>query len=923
MDTEIRKWLENYDPEMFDKIRDCINNKNKTKYSDIIKVLFKKITADAPDNRLKSLSELNILSSEELKICSEIVIGNMNTDNTASVKHLAERFIQAYFQLNMLKKQMQKYESICDVFAGVQFSKNFFNDISVNIISRWLKTITRKLYQYRNVLLYNQSGANDIKFLKGTDTVRKCRIGGNFRLMWRLESKEHIFTMLKISKHDNQDKVIMPSATGLIPGYVYWNMREFLRRILWLNMLSSEKKTAHNIIKYLNDDTHYVYDDNQIMAMEFANETLHNVNTNNVSLIGNAGSGKSVIGSSWLKSCARNKEKCIYLTMSKNLVNRTKEQFKTELTAITAEHKLYNSDMPQEIVAYNDTFTFMSQCLNNNTAKYLNPKQSYDIFYKTCLNIKNGWHGNKNRKIKMFWHCIHGVIKGGLSPHREINYVKEPIDVGEPLTKQEFCEHKLNSKRMLLTDDELQFLYKTVYPEYENKLRSENKYDDNDLARVILKLSRYKLMMPAYEAVFIDECQDLTEIQLLALNYALKNARKKIFASDRCQMIQPTFFQAGKMISYANAINGISAEQAYSQNLNFNYRSNPSIVKLQNEIVHNMPIALKSEEKIDIISMIENEGNADNELPILISSSDTNKESMLNMVSVLDEAQLKVIVSDSNNNDDVLSKAKAEDVYDCKGLEFPNILAWNIFSSAYDETNHGWDWKYFYVAATRARKKLIIYEDNLSENENVFFNKCAKEGKITICHDLHEKKDGTNETWYNWLLSWLADITDEDKLLIASNYEETEKYDQAAAIYEQFIEEGYEQDYQRCVAKSLLQKKKYDDFIRMISSIDQIEEVSNIFIEADDVQPRELLAYYIVNMNPDDKPGQELEMIKLKIFNRYGNDSINFKELLRSVVEAYPECMINFNTWKNKQITDVRKMARSIKMKIQGSDIYV
>lgn len=82
-----------------------------------------------------------------------------------------------------------------------------------------------------------------------------------------------------------------------------------------------------------------------------------------------------------------------------------------------------------------------------------------------------------------------------------------------------------------------------VYEKYQAYLHRHRLFDDNDMARLLLK-SRMKPQRPygVYGAVFVDECQDLTQMELLAIFHLLSGTRHKRMASDRCQMVQPTYF---------------------------------------------------------------------------------------------------------------------------------------------------------------------------------------------------------------------------------------------------------------------------------------------------------------------------------------------------------------------------------------------
>ena len=107
--------------------------------------------------------------------------------------------------------------------------------------------------------------------------------------------------------------------------------------------------------------------------------------------------------------------------------------------------------------------------------------------------------------------------------------------------------------------------------------------------------------------MFLDECQALTEVEITALCYLLKNATHKMMASDRCQMIQPTLFDPRQMITDANRINGIIEAPVSPSYLHYNYRSSYQIIAFQNFITQWMSkqgTSLTVEEK-EPVSAIE------------------------------------------------------------------------------------------------------------------------------------------------------------------------------------------------------------------------------------------------------------------------------------------------------------------------------
>ena len=77
---------------------------------------------------------------------------------------------------------------------------------------------------------------------------------------------------------------------------------------------------------------------------------------------------------------------------------------------------------------------------------------------------------------------------------------------------------------------ERESVYKEVISEFWNSLKN-NDWDDQDKARAIFQLSSEKGLQ-IYRNIFIDEVQDLTELQLIALLSLVKPFEKANFLNS-------------------------------------------------------------------------------------------------------------------------------------------------------------------------------------------------------------------------------------------------------------------------------------------------------------------------------------------------------------------------------------------------------
>ncbi|MDD6383250.1 MAG: hypothetical protein PUG02_07875 [Selenomonadaceae bacterium] len=719
-------------------------------------------------------------------------------------------------------------------FTGIQFSKRLFRNVPDDILRRWVKVMPRILHRYYLVLTRSESGKNDIKYLKGADRrlagrVTKCRLGGNYRLLWCL-SPDHVFNILGIVRHDDQDTFAAARGVigkeGRLTGYVHWSPRRFLRRLYSCQI--QNRYARHSLETMLILESRFNYDETQRLVVRRAGGVA------NLSVVGNAGSGKSVVGFHWISKRLEKQEHCLYLTMSSNLVDRLSSSYHAEMDTDGQEKTIL--PLPGDLVfnkdwlIFTDTFSFLHnvrkvrEIEETGKIRFMDPQQSFHFFRQVCKDIKSGWGKlqeagmTQDEKIMLAWRKIHGIIKGCIPNKNNLDYGQEPLLIRDRLGMEEYIRRERDvSKQHQLSEQAREFLYKQLLPQYQRALQERQLGDDNDLARFVLQHSTPR---QKWQAAFLDECQDLTEVELLALGYQLKHCAHKLMASDRCQIIQPTLFDPAQMLTDMNRLGKVDfaaapAESRQSQYLHYNYRSTQEIVTFQNFIMARLARAqsLHEEEKVPIRAMEHMHG----EKPVWIKQGRENAAALQTLLAELDETKLMPLIADRNQltAEEAGQRGSLDDMAACKGLEYPSVLLVDICSDMYrTSADTAWPWRYFYVGATRAQKKLVIYEERelqFAPAIHDFAKEAAREGIISYCEDLQAVKPGSSKTWRQWLFDWLSDITQEDRIVMAENYEQAGRFQAAAAIYHELLAEGYEEEYIRCQGRAYLEAKQYEE----------------------------------------------------------------------------------------------------------------
>jgi len=207
----------------------------------------------------------------------------------------------------------------------------------------------------------------------------------------------------------------------------------------------------------------------------------------------------------------------------------------------------------------------------------------YISFHRFRQLLQRTWRGYSPERC---WQVIRTFIKGYHLDERD-TYL-EPDDYAE-----------IPRKERTVSLEDFARIHGNVWKWYQRYTREEGKWDDQDLIRRVLQLKCYQ---PAYTAIFCDEAQDLTrlELQLVVRLSVFSDCDLEgqhveslpfAFAGDPLQTLNPTGFRWAslKAAVYNDAIAALSPTGRLNLEMNFaelecNYRSAPAIVGLGNLI---------------------------------------------------------------------------------------------------------------------------------------------------------------------------------------------------------------------------------------------------------------------------------------------------------------------------------------------------
>lgn len=791
------------------------------------------------------------------------------------------------------------YENIKRQISGIQFHKRFFLSMTSEEINHFLISFRGHIYKISEILSGNiQAAGNDVKIVNGSDGLKIIKFrNGNNRILTTYN--DGTITLLRNSSHDRQSINIKKIKKNNI-GLIYYPLSDFISQInLWLE---KDIKPRTEFANTINNPMYYTYDDDQLDIM------TQNEHVNNISVVGNAGAGKSIIGINWMLEMASiPSQKFLYLTMSENLVDMLKYRLngvrkntisiKTTSSFLKDKFQKFYPDIPG-ICLYNSSKSYQIFC------EFWSDKIT-DKFISKAIKNKSITATLKKPEIKlMAWTDIHGIIKGGLPRQMNFQNLKSIPDYLKYNNFVDILRHEQRDR----DSNWYNLLYK-IFDVYQIYLKEHNFFDDNDIARKILKYDSNDL--ENYDNVFIDECQDLTQVELLALFYLLQNSKQTRLASDRCQVVQPTHFSEAWMRTTINQYDEFLGKKVISYHhrpfyLHYNYRSTKSIVDYQNEIIdyfkQQKNIHFKEEEvEYVCVPSFTPQGNK----PIWIMGSEKNRHMIMKLFhNHIINGNLQVIVANNQSRSLKYINDYIIDVPKCKGMEYSSVLMFNILNDTCFDILQSL--RYYYVGATRAYQNLLIYEDiteNSRDSQNALLKEAYQKGVIDCCRDLNDISPYRGIHWRDYLTDIIESVEDTVKIDEAKSALISGKYQLA---YKLFLRD-------KSVDKSLLSYCKAGIFISKGDNTDALNILyqipkdwsyhginrmtgARIMMRINNISKDEYIAAKILSIT--NVKSDFMEDLKESFMSCYGENDINqiYPAIYSSVCkyEYASEC---FNKW--------------------------
>ena len=398
------------------------------------------------------------------------------------------------------------------------------------------------------------------------------------------------------------------------------------------------------------DDIHYINEDSsvfnfldKIISLDQIQEQIYFMPPPLI-LIGSAGSGKTALILEKIKLLVGD---ILYVTHSDYLAKTSRDTY----YAFDYTHEEQNID-------------FLSYREYLETIKIPDGSEiTFKAFQRWFVKTKNFC------KVKNE-HKLFEEFKGVISSSVDKKY----------MTQQEYL--KLGIKQSIFTKGEREEVY-GLFLKYLSFLKENSFYDVN-----LISFDYLSKISPRYDFVVIDEVQDLTNIQLsLILKSLREQGRGKNFliCGDSNQIVHPNFFSWSSLKSMFYKHNP-QVQADLVRILNTNYRNSPEIIEIANRIL-----------KIKTIRF----GSIDRESHYLMTSSGQSAgrvEFLFNKPSIKRELNNKTKASTKYAVIVMWDELKKEareffktplvfSIHEVKGLEYENIILYDIVSSSVKEFN--------------------------------------------------------------------------------------------------------------------------------------------------------------------------------------------------------------------------------------------
>ncbi len=505
----------------------------------------------------------------------------------------------------------------------------------------------------------------NIKLIKGDGDIKYLRaklIDGDRLLFTSIEyNNESAFVILEVILNHRYDKS------------KFLTNRETIKNIEIIDQNNEEISVNESTVKIV--DTPQVRWLGKFITFSAEQEEIveNTEGRYNLPLVvsGSAGSGKTSVALEKLRKIEK-EGKILYITQSESLIKKSKELY---------EYAYYDEVAKEEKTGVPEQIEFLS----------------VHEFLKKVIKEDEKIKGKKpiNRSKFFLWFneiCKKGDFKNHKKDGDKIFEEFTSVIAGRCLGEKEKYE-QLGNRQAIFSQEERGNIY-NLFGEYKKFIEEDQKYYDPNL--IAHRCTEEEIQAnKVYDAVVIDEVQDLTEGTLDLILKSLKDENKNnsLLCGDVNQVIHPSFFSVSRLKSFFHERGKTGHKEPSVCILKKNYRNSKQVIELANRILHLKNYLFASEDTMKMIAVED-----------FFMKSDTKNTGNVGLIVSGAEQEIAEKMSRSTNFAvlvlDDESKKEAQRLFDtplvfsiqeAKGLEFENVVLYKFMShEAYNEI---WDTK--------------------------------------------------------------------------------------------------------------------------------------------------------------------------------------------------------------------------------------
>ena len=478
-------------------------------------------------------------------------------------------------------------------------------------------------------------------------------------------------------------------------------------------------------MSYLNEHKEYVHFLDKVISFDNTQDEILFFPPP-IIIIGSAGSGKTALSLEKLKMMNGN---ILYTSLSSYLVENA--------TEIYFSNNFSKESQEIDFLSFHEFIDSIE--IPSTTEITFRTFDGWFTRHKQTMSIKESYKIYEEFK---------GVLTGGVI---DKNY----------LLKEDYIN--LGIKESIFTSHEREEIY-TLFEKYLIFLKENNYHDINILSHTYLKKADKR-----YDFIFIDEVQDLTNIQLFLILSTLKKGLQFVLSGDSNQIVHPNFFSWShlKTMLFKTSKKQLNILKV----LQTNYRNSPRITELSNNLlkIKNLRFGSIDKESTYLINSISQKEGSVN----FYKDSDKLKKELNKKIQK--STKFAILVMDNEQKAEIKKYFKTPLVFsiqEAKGLEYENIILVNFittnqkefrtisegieykdlekdleFSRVKDKSNKELEvYKFYinslYVAFTRAIENLYIIESTKKHKILELLGLVEQQKNVTIT-----VKQSTQEEW--------------------------------------------------------------------------------------------------------------------------------------------------------------------------------